>query len=98
MTLAPCDSVHRGFLGTMSNITYTPETKAQLEAWIDSCPRELANVIFVAISQVKDENGNVNHLGMSSIMNTRRSDAIAITKENILMLIKQHEKLDEGYI
>lgn len=79
----------------MSNITYTPETKAELQAWMDSCPRELANVICVCIAQVKSQNGDVNHIGLTSIVNTRRSDALAIIEEHISTLVDWHNNLSQ---
>lgn len=77
----------------MSNITFTPDRRAALEEWLDSCPRELANLVFVSIAQMKDNDGNCSHLGMSSIVATKRSDALAIISETIETLAEWHNKL-----
>ena len=77
----------------MSKVTFTQDRREALEEWLDSCPRELANVIFVSIAQMKDNDGNCNHLGMSSIVETKRSDALAIISETIETLAEWHNKL-----
>ena len=66
----------------MSDITYTPETHSKLEEWIDSCPRELANVIFVTTAQ-KRSDGRINQMGIFSILECSRGDAIQILDEAI---------------
>ena len=77
----------------MSKITFTPDRREAIEKWLDSCPRELANVVFVSIAQMKDESGNCNHLGMSSIVETKRSDALSIISETIETLVDWHNQL-----
>ena len=74
-----------GFVVLMSDITYTPETHLKLEEWIDSCPRELANVIFVTTAQMRDD-GKINSMGIFSILNCKRGDAVQILDEAIEQL------------
>jgi hypothetical protein len=69
----------------MSDINYTPENHSKLEEWIDSCPRELANVVFVTTSQKRDD-GRINNLGIFSISDCSRGDAVQILGEAIEQL------------
>ena len=69
----------------MSNITYTPENHSKLEEWIDSCPRELANVVFVTTAQMRDD-GKINSMGIFSILNSKRGDVVQILDEAIEQL------------
>jgi len=76
----------------MSNITYTPETKAQLNAWIDACPRELANFVFVVTCQQKD-NGTISNLGIVSLIETSTYDALKMIDETISRLNREKMQL-----
>lgn len=76
----------------MSNITYTPETKAQLDAWINACPRELANFVYVVTCQQKDD-GNIANLGIFSIHETSTYDVFGMIDETIKRLNAEKMKL-----
>ena len=76
----------------MSNITYTPETKAQLDAWINACPRELANFVYVVTCQQKD-NGDISNLGIFSIHETSTYDVLGMIDETIKRLNQEKMKL-----
>jgi hypothetical protein len=78
----------------MSDITYTPENHSKLEEWIDSCPRELANVIFVTTAQ-KRYDGRIASLGIFSILDSKRGDVIQILDEAIDELQKRRYDLLE---
>jgi hypothetical protein len=76
----------------MSNITYTPATKAQLEAWIDSCPRELANFVFVVTCQLKSS-GDISNLGVLSMHEASTYDVLKMIDETIDVLNREKMQL-----
>jgi len=79
----------------MSNITYTPETHSKLEEWIDSCPRELANVVMVHCFMKKDEE-NIHNIGTFSVVQTSLNDALNMYDEAINNIQEQKAKLLQG--
>lgn len=78
----------------MSNITYTTENHRLIEEWIDSCPREVANLITVAAFQVKAD-GTMNHIGIYSVKNTKRGDCLQMLDEAIDELQSRKNELFE---
>ena len=65
-----------------SNISYTPENHSKLDEWMDSCPRELANLISITAFQVKGD-GTMNQMGIYSILNTTKGDVLQMLEEAI---------------
>jgi hypothetical protein len=66
----------------MSNITYNPENHSKLDEWIDSCPRELANLISIIAFQNKGD-GTMNQMGVYSVLKTSRGEVLQMLEEAI---------------
>ena len=82
----------------MSNITYTPEAHSKLEEWMDTCPRELANLISIFAFQFKGD-GTMAQIGIYSVLNTRRGDVLQMLDEAIDELQnRRNEILEESAI
>lgn len=78
----------------MSNITYTPENHSKLEEWMDSCPRELANLISIVAFQFKGD-GTMAQIGIYSVLNTKRGDVLQMLDEAIENLQNERNQILE---
>ena len=82
----------------MSDITYTPENHSKLDEWIDSCPRELANLISIIAFQNKGD-GTMAQIGIYSVLNTSRENALQMLDDAIANLQnRRNEILEESRI
>ena len=82
----------------MSNITYTPENHSKLDEWIDSCPRELANLISIIAFQNKGD-GTMAQIGIYCVLNTSRGDVLQMLDDAIENLQnRRNEILEESAI
>jgi hypothetical protein len=80
----------------MTKVTFTTEGNNALKEWLKSCPRQFANVIFVSIGQVKDDEGTTHYLGMHSIIETDSDDACGILHEMLHKLCEWHDKMEDA--
>jgi hypothetical protein len=82
----------------MSDITYTPENHSKLDEWIDSCPRELANLISIIAFQNKGD-GTMAQIGIYSVLNTSRGNVLQMLDNAIENLQnRRNEILEESAI